>query len=233
MANKAQTIQKSKQQKGGNVLPTLCRMLGLIILLAVIIACLPVTIPQFIGYQVFNVVSGSMEPTIPVGSVIYVKPIDPDQVKDGDIIAFHSGESVIMHRVVDNYVVEGYFKTKGDANEIEDLTQIPYEDLIGIGEKHYPALGEIMVLLASGIGKACMLSAAGCGALLMLLGVRLAQERWEEILIQEALQQEREKKAARQREKDKIASMKREQDKKVSRQREAESQTENRHTRTE
>ena len=179
MAERASTKPESNR-KGGNAVPTLCRLIGIIILLAVIAACLPVTVPQFMGYEVFNVESGSMEPTIPVGSAIYVKKIDADQIVDGDIIAFRSGDSIIMHRVIDNFIVERYFKTKGDANEIEDLAEVPYSDLVGIVERSYPALGEIMVLLASGIGKACMLSLAGCGAILLLLGNRLAQERREE-----------------------------------------------------
>ena len=42
------------------------------------------------------------------------------EVNTGDIIAFEGGDSVIMHRVQENKVVEGSFVTRGDANDSED-----------------------------------------------------------------------------------------------------------------
>ncbi len=92
----------------------------------------PLTVPQYMGYQIYDVVSGSMEPTVPVGSIIYVKEAEPSSIKKGDIIAFQSGESIVMHRVVDNKIVEGTFTTKGDANPSEDMNEVPYANLIGI-----------------------------------------------------------------------------------------------------
>ena len=77
--------------------PALCSVIGTLMLLVVIAAALPLTVPNFMGYEIYNVVSGSMEPTIPVGSIIYVKEIDPSDIYSGDIIAFKSGDSIIMH----------------------------------------------------------------------------------------------------------------------------------------
>ena len=51
----------NKTKKGGSAVPTLCRLLGALILLVVIAVCLPITFPRFMGYQIFNVISGSME----------------------------------------------------------------------------------------------------------------------------------------------------------------------------
>ena len=59
----------------------ICRLLGCIILIVVIGALLPITLPHYMGYEIFNVVSGSMEPDIPVGSIIYVKPVEPKKKK--------------------------------------------------------------------------------------------------------------------------------------------------------
>jgi signal peptidase I len=53
--------------------PAFCSLIGTLMLLVVIAAALPLTVPNFMGYDVYNVVSGSMEPTIPIGSIIYVK----------------------------------------------------------------------------------------------------------------------------------------------------------------
>ena len=48
-------------------------IIGTGILLCVIILLIPMSTPRLFGYDMYNVVSGSMEPTIPEGSVIYVE----------------------------------------------------------------------------------------------------------------------------------------------------------------
>ena len=180
--------------------PAFCSLIGTLMLLVVIAAALPLTVPNFMGYDVYNVVSGSMEPTIPIGSIIYVKDTDPADIKSGDIIAFKSGDSVIMHRVKENKVVEGTFVTKGDANEAEDMNNVPYDDLIGIVVRHIPILGQLLILFGSTFGRICMVCFAACGALLNILGGRfrdeLRYEREEELerkrLLAEAMKKKEE-----------------------------------------
>ena len=60
----------SPPKRGGGWGPILCNILGTLILLSVIAAFLPLTVPRFMGYDIYEVVSGSMEPEIAVGSVI-------------------------------------------------------------------------------------------------------------------------------------------------------------------
>lgn len=165
--------------KGGKFLPALCNLLGTLILLATILSCLPIVVPQFRDYQVFHVVSGSMAPEIPIGSLVYVQPTAPEEIQPGDIIAFRSGESVITHRVVKNYLVEGEFVTKGDANEVEDGNRVDYEELIGKIVRHYPYLGELLVVYSSNVGKAYIVLFAACGAMLNVLASRLRARRAE------------------------------------------------------
>lgn len=151
----------------------LCNILGTLILLAVIGSCLLLTVPRFVGWQVYNVVSGSMEPEIPIGSLIYVEPVEPGVVVEEDIIAFQSGDSVVTHRVVRNHQLEGAFTTKGDANEQEDVEPVPYEALIGRVEKHIPYLGEFLVIYTTNVGKVYVICFAACGAMLNVLAGRL------------------------------------------------------------
>lgn len=201
----AGTAGSSGQKKGGLLIyvPAFCSLIGMLMLLTVIAAAAPLTIPRYMGYEIFNVVSGSMEPEIPVGSVIYVKATDPVDVKKGDIIAFENGDSVVMHRVVDNKQVEGTFVTKGDANAIEDLAEIPYASLIGIVVRHIPILGQVLILFGSLFGRICMISFAACGAILNILGgrfsdaIRLEEEedRRREELLAEARKRLEEQKA--------------------------------------
>ena len=169
-----------KRNKGGKFLPTLCNLLGTLILLLIIASCLPIIVPQLQGQYVYHVISGSMAPEIPVGSIVYVEPTEPELIVTGDIIAFQSGDSVITHRVVRNYLVEGQFKTKGDANEVEDENRVPYDRLIGKVVRHYPYLGELLVVYSTNVGKVYVILFAACGAMLNILAGRLRARRKEQ-----------------------------------------------------
>ena len=132
--------------RGGKLIPALCNLLGTLILILVIASCLPLTVPRLFGYEIYEVVSGSMEPEIPVGSVIYVAAAEPEDILEEDVIAFRSGETIITHRVVTNRKLDGEFVTKGDANELEDMNTVPYGNLIGRVEHHFPIVGRLMVV---------------------------------------------------------------------------------------
>lgn len=182
--------------------PAFCTLVGTLMLLSVIAAAVPLTVPSFMGYDIYNVVSGSMEPTIPIGSIIYVKEIDPVDVDEGDIIVFESGESVVMHRVKENNIINGTYTTKGDANTEADLSEVRYVNLIGIVEKHIPVLGQLLTLFQSMVGRICMVCFAACGALLNVLGARFSEflkleseeERRREERLAQAMQAEEEAK---------------------------------------
>ena len=151
------------------MLPSLCNLLGTLILLLVIVSCLPLTVPRLFGYEIYEIVSGSMEPEIPVGSVIYVKNVQPEDIEEEDVIAFWSGSSVIAHRVKQNKVVEGEFVTKGDANAAEDLKAVSYSELIGRIEYHFPVVGRLMAVYTSNVGKIYVILFAACGVMLNML----------------------------------------------------------------
>src|SRR5437868_2450342 len=82
-------------------------------------------VPRLLGWQVDTVLSGSMTPAYPVGSVLFVKPLSPAAVDVGDIITFRTGAgdgTPVSHRVVSvERSSNGLaFVTKGDANEEPD-----------------------------------------------------------------------------------------------------------------
>lgn len=151
----------------------LCNILGILILVAVIGSSLLLTVPKVFGYEIYNVVSGSMEPEIPVGSLIFVAPVQPESVIEGEIIAFESGDSVVTHRVVENKKLEGELITKGDANEGEDINPVPYAGVIGRAERHVPYMGEYMVIYTTNVGKVYMICFAACGAMMNILAGRI------------------------------------------------------------
>ena len=166
---------RQRKKEDGRFLPALCSFLGTLILLAVIAASIPLTIPRFLGYEIYSVVSGSMEPEIPVGSVLYVSPAEPETVEEGQVIAFRSGDSVVTHRVVRNQFAEGEFVTKGDANNTEDINSVPYRDLIGIVRYHFPMAGRLLMIYSSQAGKLYVLCLAACGVMFNILAGRLRE----------------------------------------------------------
>ena len=76
------------------------------------------------GVRPLIVYSGSMEPTIPTGSVVLVKPTNPDNLYVGDVITVNrpGGLGIVTHRIQSMQVVNGrnVFQTKGDANDFPD-----------------------------------------------------------------------------------------------------------------
>lgn len=100
---------------------------------------------RLVGYQVFNVVSGSMEPTYHVGDLLYVKTVDPDSVRVGDPITFVLNENLVVatHRVISIDAENRRFYTKGDANETADAAPVHFNNLIGVPQFSIPKLGYV------------------------------------------------------------------------------------------
>ena len=136
---------------------------------------LPTYIPRLGGYEVYNVVSGSMEPSIPVGSLIFVKKVEPAEIQTNDVIAFYSGASVVSHRVVDNLTLSEEYVTKGDANKGEDMSRVPYDALIGRVDNHVAKLGDIMAHATTPLGKIYLFGIIVCGLLFNVIAGRLRE----------------------------------------------------------
>ena len=116
------------------------------VLIIAVIVCLVVTVQtlvngytRFFGYSVFRVVTGSMEPTMSVGTVLICKNTDIEDIAPGDIICFRSRESshygyIVTHRVV-SVQTDGtgrkYLESRGDANVSSDPYYVESENLLG------------------------------------------------------------------------------------------------------
>ena len=144
---------------------------SVLVALIVIVALLLVG-ARLIGLQVFTVLSGSMEPTYHVGSLIYVKDVDPFELESGEVITFMLDENTVAtHRIVevvpdeeDASVVR--FRTKGDANENVDGSLVHYKNVIGSPVFTIPYLGYAVSYIQNPPGTYVAISA---GAILLLL----------------------------------------------------------------
>jgi signal peptidase len=99
-------------------------LLSLVLLLAVMVVALPMLTKS----TPYTVLTSSMNPSYPAGTLVIVKPTDTQQIRIGDVITYQikSNEpAVITHRVIQ--IVEPTkpgdemkFITKGDANSLPD-----------------------------------------------------------------------------------------------------------------
>ena len=125
------------------------------LLLAVMAVALPFSVPKLFGYQIYNVLTQSMEPAMPVGSAIYVKRCDPQALEQGEIITFRLSQAtglVETHRVVENDTQARQLITKGDANALPDVDPVSYERVVGKVVICIPVLGTVSKMLHSGPG---------------------------------------------------------------------------------
>lgn len=141
------------------------------LLLILVLVCIPLTVPRFFGVRIYSVISGSMEPAIPTGSLLYITEAQPEEIEEEEVIAFYGvkdSASIITHRVIENRVVMGEFITKGDANQTQDMNPVPYDNFIGKVAYTIPKAGKAAELFTSMEGK---ILAAGVIAAAVLLQV--------------------------------------------------------------
>lgn len=91
------------------------------------------------GYSMFRVATGSMEPELPIGTLLVTKETPVEAIEKGEIVTFRSKQAgmlgvIITHRVVavhedENGVI--FLETKGDANPYADGHFVDKTNLIG------------------------------------------------------------------------------------------------------
>ncbi|MDQ1275137.1 MAG: hypothetical protein QG610_710 [Euryarchaeota archaeon] len=122
----------------------------------------------YFGWHTDAVLSGSMEPTLPVGGVVVIRPVDASQIEVGNIIAYSlpGKEKLTVHRVISiEYAPEKLFHTKGDANEEPDIYAVPAKDIVGKVCFCVPYLGYFSHFVRTPVGFTLTL----CIPLLLLL----------------------------------------------------------------
>ena len=88
--------------------------------------------PMVVGYKPVVVLSGSMEPTYPVGSLIYYKAASFEDIKENDAITFRvDDDTLVTQRVIVKNEISQTFVTKGDANQTNDTNPVEYQNVAG------------------------------------------------------------------------------------------------------
>ncbi|NBK97459.1 MAG: signal peptidase I [Erysipelotrichia bacterium] len=87
--------------------------------------------PKLLGYQEYIIKSGSMSPSIPKGSLVYIQNETFDEIKSGDVIAYEKELDVVVHRVYEIDLTHQQLKTKGDANQGVDDAYVHESMILG------------------------------------------------------------------------------------------------------
>ena len=100
---------------------------------------------KLFGYQMLSVDSGSMEPNFPEDSLIFVKMVDPSELQADDVITFTVDEkgTLVTHRIVAVLKDERSFITRGDANNTNDPSTVPFGNVVGKAELCLPGIGAV------------------------------------------------------------------------------------------
>lgn len=106
-------------------------------------------------FGAYVIISGSMEPNIHVYDVIVSKRVDPSTLEVGDVITFYSNDTRFYGETVTHRIVEvidskkGIYRTKGDANNVEDEALTVGENIMGKVVMRIPQLGRVQSFIAT------------------------------------------------------------------------------------
>ncbi|WP_267424032.1 MULTISPECIES: signal peptidase I [unclassified Curtobacterium] len=124
------------------------------LLLAVVgIALVVIVIPKATGSTPLTVLTQSMEPTLPPGTLLVVRPTPVDDVHVGDVVTYQitSGQpEVVSHRVVSIATASDGTRTfvlKGDNNAVADAAVVVPAQVCGVVWYSVPGIGWVNQLV--------------------------------------------------------------------------------------
>lgn len=130
----------------------------------------------FFGVRSYTVMTGSMKPSLPVGSMVFTYPMKTYNV--GDIITFRRGEITITHRIAE--IQGNQLITKGDANKTADQQKVSSHDIIGKDVVVVPFIGRVSGFIKTPLGFGLLL---GIPTLLfVILEALQIKKEWEKII---------------------------------------------------
>ncbi|MBO5656651.1 MAG: signal peptidase I [Agathobacter sp.] len=137
-------------------------------------------IPMPFGVGASVVLSGSMEPTLSVDDLIFIKEAESYQV--GDVVVYQSGNTPVVHTII--AMEDGMVTTQGDANNVAD-EPFPVENIKGIVVGSVPRIGALVRIIKTPIGTAVIL-----GLAVLLVEMSFRKERKAKDYEKEAIMNE-------------------------------------------
>lgn len=142
----------------------------LVVLTALVVM---LVLPRLFGIQPLVVLSGSMEPTYHVGSLIYVADVKPDRLEIGDTVTYvmRDGKTKVTHRIIETDQKNQCVYTKGDANNAADGGAVGYSDIVGKPLFSIPQIGYLANYLTTDSGTIVLIT----GVIVILILVFMSE----------------------------------------------------------
>ena len=143
---------------------------GIALVLVVFVALVLIVVPLALHATPFTVLTGSMAPTMPAGTLVVTRPTPVDQIRIGDVVTYQvesNKPGVVTHRVVglgSTSEGERTFLTRGDANNVDDDPILGVQ-VRGVVAYSVPYLGFVNTWV--GINRPGWLLKAVAGALIL------------------------------------------------------------------
>ena len=136
-----------------------------------------IVVPSLLGMKALTVISGSMDPTLEVGSLVLDERIAPLDARPGDIVSFPDptrGGMLVTHRVrqVRAEGATAFFITKGDANNATETWSVPTKGEIGRVVYHVPKVGYARAFISGRNARFALLGGV------LLLGFWILADVW-------------------------------------------------------
>lgn len=137
-------------------------------------------VPSLFGLFPMIVLTDSMEGTFDAGDLIICKTAKASDVKEGDVICFYDpigkNGTTVTHRVVKIETAKDgsiLWTTKGDANNIEDISAVPEKNLVGVYKFRLRGLGSAAMFMQSTAGLVIFIAIP----IILLIGYDLIRKR--------------------------------------------------------
>ena len=157
--------KNKKEQESGSLRHKILNIVGTVLCIILIpILAINVTliaksyinteeVPSIGGVLPLIVLTDSMYPEIHSGDLIICHIEDAEDIQVGDVISYFdpagNGTSIVTHRVTEVTTEDGglAFRTKGDANNVEDAMLVPADKLVGVYQKRIPSMGNVAMFM--------------------------------------------------------------------------------------
>ena len=100
----------------------------IVVLVAVVFVSLGA---EALGWGAYAIATGSMEPSVSVGSLAVCAPVGGRAPVEGEVVAYERAGTVVVHRVV-SVSGDGSLVCKGDRNDEPDPGTVRAEALVGL-----------------------------------------------------------------------------------------------------
>jgi len=155
---KTSVVHKLATVLGAGICVVLLPILVINITLIVRSIINPDEVPNVGGVFPLVVLTDSMYPEIQSGDLIICHTEEPENIKEGDVIAFFDpagdGTSIVTHSVAGITTVDGQtaWITRGIANNADDSVPVPADKLVGVYRRRIPGLGDIVMFMQTTTG---------------------------------------------------------------------------------